>query len=176
MNDRLYVRIFGLIYSHPHPSSPNTATIRNAAGLPLPTELTGEPVASALIGAEEQQRRKATMQKVCSACHSRQWVEGHFAGFEAAIRHADAMTLAATEIVREAWKRGLATGPEHDGNPFDEAIEKQWVEQWLFYANSTRFAAAMAGADYGVFAHGRWYLAKNVQEMSDWLRGLERAK
>jgi hypothetical protein len=52
---------------------------------------------------------------------------------------------------------------------FNEAIEKKWVEQWLFYANSTRFASAMAGADYGVFANGRWYLSKNLQEMMDWL-------
>jgi hypothetical protein len=27
----------------------------------------------------------------------------------------------------------------------------------------------MAGADYGVFANGRWYLSKNIQEMVDWL-------
>jgi hypothetical protein len=43
------------------------------------------------------------------------------------------------------------------------------VEQWLFYANSTRYASAMAGADYGVFANGRWYLNKNIEEMMDWL-------
>ena len=55
---------------------------------------------------------------------------------------------------------------------FDEAIEKQWVEEWLFYANSTRFATAMMGADYGVFANGRWYLSKNIQDMLDRLRFL----
>jgi len=27
----------------------------------------------------------------------------------------------------------------------------------------------MSGADYGVFASGRWYLSKNIQEMADWL-------
>jgi hypothetical protein len=47
-----------------------------------------------------------------------------------------------------------------------------WVEQWLFYANSTRFASAMGGADYGVFAEGRWYMSKNIQQMADWLRFL----
>ena len=26
------------------------------------------------------------------------------------------------------------------------------------------FASAMMGADYGVFANGRWYLRKNLQE------------
>jgi hydroxylamine dehydrogenase len=42
------------------------------------------------------------------------------------------------------------------------------VEQWLFYANSTRFSSAMAGADYGVFANGRWFMAKNLRDMIDW--------
>jgi hypothetical protein len=27
----------------------------------------------------------------------------------------------------------------------------------------------MSGADYGVFAEGRWNLSKNIQEMLDWL-------
>ena len=37
MNDRLPWRIFGLIYSHAHPRSPDTTIIRNRQGLPLPT-------------------------------------------------------------------------------------------------------------------------------------------
>jgi hypothetical protein len=44
-----------------------------------------------------------------------------------------------------------------------------WIEQWLFFANSTRFSSAMAGADYGAFANGRWYMSKNLEEMKDWV-------
>ena len=80
------------------------------------------------------------------------------------------MTLTATKILSKAWDRGLAQGPAHGGSPFDEPIEKRWVEQWLFYANSTRFASAMGGADYGAFANGRWELSKNVREMEEWVR------
>ncbi len=65
--------------------------------------------------------------------------------------------------------KGAAKGLTQKDSIFNEAIEKKWVEQWLFYANSTRFASAMAGADYRVFANGRWYLNKNIQEMMDWL-------
>jgi hydroxylamine dehydrogenase len=68
-----------------------------------------------------------------------------------------------------AWKTGAAKGPAQNDSIFNEAIEKKWVEQWLFYANSTRFASAMTGADYGVFAHGRWHMSKNLQEMMEWL-------
>jgi len=169
MNDRLSWRIFGLIYAHPHPKSPNTSIIKNKAGLPLPTELTGEVVANYLIDEEEQAERRANMQKVCLTCHSYEWVEGHFSRFENTIKSTNAMTLTATKILSEAWEKGVARGLPQGANIFDEAIEKKWVEGWLFFANSTRFASAMAGADYGVFANGRWYMSKNLQEMSDWL-------
>jgi hydroxylamine dehydrogenase len=32
------------------------------------------------------------------------------------------------------------------------------------------------GADYGVFANGRWYLRKNLQEMTEWLAGQDKGK
>ena len=173
MNDRLAWRLFGLIYAHPHPKSADTTVIKNKAGLPLPTELTGEPVSEYLISAEEQKERRDTMQKVCLSCHSRPWVEGHFERFENTIQKTNEMTLAATNVLLSAWKKGAAS--QKDGL-FNEAIEKRWVEQWLFYANSTRYSSAMAGADYGVFANGRWFMAKNLQEMVDWLKFKLKAK
>jgi hydroxylamine dehydrogenase len=169
MNNRLSWRIFGLIYAHPHPKSPDTTIIKNSTGLPLPTELTGEPVAEYLIDTDEQHKRRETMQRVCLSCHSNGWVQGQFKRFENTIRITNEMTLAATKILFSAWERGAAKGLAQNDSIFNEAIEKKWVEQWLFFANSTRYASAMAGADYGVFANGRWYMAKNIQEMVDWL-------
>ncbi len=169
MNDRLSWRIFGLIYAHAHPKSPDTTIIKNKAGLPLPTELTGEPVAKYLIDAKEQRNRRKAMQKVCLACHSHSWVEGQFARFENTIKTTNEMTLTATKILLTAWEKGAAKGLAQNDSIFNEAIEKKWVEQWLFFANSTRYASAMVGADYGAFANGRWYMSKNIQEMLDWL-------
>ena len=169
MNDRLPWRIMGLIYAHPHPKSPDTSIIKNKAGLPLPTELTGEPVKEFLIDEREQERRRQALHRVCLSCHGYGWVEGHWARFENTIRTTNTMTLTATNIMLSAWEKGAARGLAQNDSIFNEAIEKKWVEQWLFFANSTRFASAMAGADYGVFAHGRWYLSKNIQEMADWL-------
>jgi len=169
MNDRLPWRIFGLIYAHPQPKSPDTTMIKNKGGLPLPTELTGEPVAPYLIDSREQEKRKGSLQRVCLSCHGRAWVENHFVRLDNTIQKTNELTLTATKILLMAWEKGLAKGPAQKDSPFNEAIEKMWVQQWLFYANSTRFASAMAGADYGVFAEGRWYLAKNIQEMLDWL-------
>jgi hydroxylamine dehydrogenase len=169
MGDRIPWRLMGLIYSHPHPKSPDTAIIKNKEGLSLPTELTGEPVVQYLIDSKEQEKRKITMQKVCLSCHSQGWVGGHWARFENTLKTTNEMTLTATKILLTAWEKGAAKGFAQKDSIFNEAIEKKWVEQWLFYANSTRFASAMAGADYGVFANGRWYLSKNIQEMLDWL-------
>ena len=170
MNDRLWWRIMGLIYAHPHPKSPNTAIIVNKAGLPLATELTGEPVSEYLIDQAEMAARQERMSKVCSACHSNQWVDNQFARFENTIKTTNQMTLTATKILSTAWEKGAARGLPQKAPIFDEAIEKMWVEQWLFFGNTTRYASAMMGADYGAFANGRWYMAKNIQEMQDWLQ------
>jgi hypothetical protein len=175
MNDRSKWRLFGLVYAHPHPRSADVTTIKNQAGLPLPTELTGEPVMEFLIGPEEQETRLEEMMGICSACHSRSWIEGHFVKLDQTVKTTNAMTLTATQLLLSAWDKGLAKGLAQSDNIFNEAIEKKWVNQWLFYANSTRFASAMGGADYGVFANGRYYLSNNLREMSDWLRFLEKA-
>lgn len=169
MNDRLSWRIFGLIYAHAHPKSPGTTIIKNKDGLPLPTELTGEPVVKYLIDENEQDKRRKTMERVCLSCHSHGWVNGHFTRFENTIKTSNEMTLTATKILLSAWEKGAAKGLAQNDSIFNEAIEKKWVEQWLFFANSTRYASAMAGADYGVFANGRWHMSKNIQEMVDWL-------
>jgi hypothetical protein len=169
MNDRLPLRLMGLIYAHPHPKTPDTTVIKNKAGLPLPTELTGEPVSEFLIDEEEQKKRRAVLKGVCSTCHSTDWVDQHFARLENTIRTTNEMTLTATKIVLTAWEKGAAKGLAEGDSIFNEAIERKWVEQWLFFANSTRFASAMVGADYGVFANGRFYLSRNIQDMVDWL-------
>lgn len=170
MNDRLPWRLFGLPYAHAHPISPDTTPIRNAAGLPLPTDLSGEPAASFLIDGAEQQARRARLQAVCGACHSTSWSDGHFARLEKTIAASNAQTRTATQLVERAWSSGLAIGPAAGGSPFDEAVERLWAETWLFHANSVRFAAAMSGADYGVFADGRWQLTRRIAELESLLR------
>ncbi|MBD3297488.1 MAG: hydroxylamine oxidase [candidate division Zixibacteria bacterium] len=176
MNNRIDTRIFGLIYAHPHPRSPETWHIRNEAGLQLPTNFDGSFVSEALIDEQEQKRRRTEMQTVCRACHSRQWVDGHFRQFDHVNTVTNEQTKTATAIMGTVWQDGLAAGLATADNPFDEAIEKLWIEHWFFYANTVRLATAMAGADYGVFANGRFQLARNIQEMADYYRLLDRTR
>jgi hydroxylamine dehydrogenase len=176
MNDRLPWRIFGLIYAHAHPKSPDTSIIRNKNDQPLPLTLTGEPAAQFLIDAGEQQQRRQVMQQVCMGCHTQKWVDGYWARFEDTIQTTNEMTLTSTGMMMQAWDNKAATGLAQGGSHIDEAIEKTWAEQWLFFGNSTRFSSAMQGADYGVFANGRWYMAKNIQELWDWMKTAVRRK
>jgi len=166
MNDRIPWRLFGLIYAHPHPESPDTTIIKNRDGQPLPTDFDGGFAEGYLIGEEEQHRRKTTLLQTCLACHDTSWVSGFWRRFENTIEKTNASTKAATQIIQKIWAKKFAD-PQ---NPFDEAVERLWSDNWLFYANTTRFASAMGcGGDYGVFADGRYALSKNILELQDWL-------
>lgn len=166
MNDRLARRIFGLIYSHSHPKEPDTTIIRNKDNLPLPTTFTGEPAKSFLIGEAERRKRTRTMQAACLNCHDTSWVNGHWDKYLHTVVSTDAAVKTVTSLMDRAWKQGYA----QRGNLFDEAIERQWSDIWLFYANTIRFSAAMAGGgDYGVFANGRYQLSKEIIMLHDWI-------
>ena len=167
MNNRLPWRIFGLIYAHPHPLSPDTTVIRNKNGLPLPATLDGEFAAEYLIDEKERETRKKAIQAACLNCHDTSWVKGHWQRFENTIRETNGDIRLATEVMGDIWREGLA---DFKANPFDEAIEKKWTDAWQLYANTTRFASAMGGGgDYGVYAGGRYQLTQALLELNDWL-------
>ncbi len=161
---RLWVRIFGLIYSHPQPKSGDTTVVRNRDGLPLPVTFAKELASEYLIDAAEQNTRLNTMEGVCKGCHSSNWTEGHFSKFHVTVKETDEMTATATKLLSNAWQTGI----EDRTNPFDESIEKMWVRQWLFYSTSVRYASAMTGApDYTSFKNGWWQLNENMRNMKD---------
>jgi hypothetical protein len=116
---RLWVRIFGLIYSHPQPKSGDTTIIKNKDGLPLPATFGGELATDFLIDKAEQDNRYDKMRNVCKSCHGSDWVNGHFRKFDNTLKETDEMTASATKLMAEAWDKGI----EDKTNPFDEQIE-----------------------------------------------------
>jgi hypothetical protein len=167
MNNRLPWRIFGLVYAHPHPLSPDTTVIRNKNGLPLPATLDGEFATEYLIDEKERETRKKAMQAACLNCHDTSWVKGHWQRFENTIEETNGDIRLASEVMGDIWREGLA---DFKANPFDEAIEKKWTDTWQLYANTIRFASAMGGGgDYGVYAGGRYQLSQALLEINDWL-------
>jgi hypothetical protein len=174
MNDRLSHRLFGVIYAHPHPQSPDVSTLKNSDGLPLPVDFAGNFAKEGLIDQKEQQKRTQKMKASCMNCHSGTWVEKHFENLAHAIKETNRATLAATQLMQQAWDKGLCQGVAQGANPFDEGLERMWTLTWLFYANSARLAAAMAGGgDYGTFANGRYQLSQTLSEMQDRIKMLE---
>ncbi|MEW6381798.1 MAG: multiheme c-type cytochrome [bacterium] len=164
---RLWVRIFGLVYSHAQPRSGETHIIRNKDGLPLPTNFGGEPAESFLIDQKEQTRRIANLSSLCISCHSTSWTEKHFDKLNSTIVETDRMVKSATLLLVNAWEENLADKT----NPFDEVIESRWITQWLFYGNSIRYASAMSGApDYATFKNGWWNMTTNLKEMEEWIK------
>jgi len=174
---RLWVRLFGLIYSHPQPKGGDTSVLRNKEGLPLPATFAGEIATEGLLDREEQVKRRKLMSEVCHSCHSTSWVNRHFEKLDNTIKEVDSLTLASTLLLLEAWNHRLAEGLPHGKNPFDETIEQMWIRQWLFYANSVKYASAMTGApDYAAFKNGWWNLTENLQHMRDWIEQKKKAK
>lgn len=170
MKNRLSWRIFGLIYAHPQPNSPDTSIIRNKDGLPLPTDFQGGLASSFLMTSQQQASHTQTMQATCLACHETSWVKGHWRRYTNTIQRTNAQIATLTRLMSEAWKKGYAAGLDQNQNPFDESVERKWSDVWFFYANSVRFASAMAGGgDYGVFAGGRYQVSQTIADVRDWL-------
>jgi hydroxylamine dehydrogenase len=166
---RLWVRLFGLPYSHPQPKDGRTYIIKNKDGLPFPTAFDGEPASEYLIDKDEQMYRQSEMKKICKGCHNTDWADKHFAKLDATIKETDKMVSSCTELMVKAWKEGWAD----IANPFDEMIEHKWMLQWFFYANSIRFASAMAGPDYATFKNGWWNLTTNLYQFQDLIHNKE---
>ncbi len=83
------------------------------------------------------------------------------------------MTATATKQMSSAWNKKIADNT----NPFDEDIEMKWIKQWLFYANTVRYASAMTGAyDDTGFNNGWWELTHNLRKMQDQIKLLENIK
>ena len=162
--ERLWKSLFGVIYSHPQPIAPDTSKIRNADGQPLPVTFDGQPATRFLIDRKTQKDRKRNMQALCQGCHSTMWVAKHFEKMDGTIADTDRAVRTATQIMERIWRQGNASRK----NPFDESIEIVWTEQWLFFANSIRYASAMGGAqDYAAFHNGWWNMHKAIEKLKD---------
>jgi thiol-disulfide isomerase/thioredoxin len=159
---RLWVRIFGLIYSHPQPKKGDTYSLENKDGLPLPVTFDGEFASEYLISPQEQLTRRGKMETLCRSCHGSTWVEQHFTKMDNTIAETDKIVMTTTTIMKDAWDKKIADR----SNPFDESIEHEWIKQWLFYANSVRYTSAMPGSpDYAAFKNGWWNLTGTIQKM-----------
>lgn len=160
---RLWERLFGLPYSHRQPKSGKTYEIVNADGLNLPTTFSGLPATHFLIDEGEALIRQEKMQSVCTSCHGTRWAENQLKKIERTNNEVDELVNTGTKLLQKAWELGIAD----KSNPFDEEIEIQWMNMWLFYGNSIRYATAMMGPDYSTFKNGWYRMKETIQKMKN---------
>ncbi len=162
--DRLPYRLLG-IYATPHTKPAKTFTVKNSMGLPLPYELNGTPVKSAVIDNKELNQRMENMKAVCLACHAQTLVNNHFKEMKWMIDYSNNQIAQTTNLLADVWEKNIEKGIPQGQNPFDGPIEKLWTQSWLFYGTAIRYGAAMGSADYTSFANGKWQLGKTLKEM-----------
>ncbi len=96
----------------------------------------------------ELAKHREEMVKVCTLCHSSQWVENFFRTADQNIIDYDIVARFAFELLQLAYKEGI-----HDPkNPLDEWMELMWYYIWHHQGRRWRNGAFMQGPDY---AH--WY-------------------
>ncbi len=104
---------------------------------------------------------RAKMKKVCSPCHSKQWTDGHFASFDAAVKNYDENYYKPMKkLVDQVYAKKLLSKEK----PLDEKLEIDMYELWHHEGRRARFGAAMMAPDYAWW-HGFYELKKRAMEI-----------
>ena len=108
-----------------------------------------------------QERMK--MEKVCAACHSKAWTDGHFRRFEAAVKnYNDVYYTPAKQIIDDLYEKKLLS----QDKPLDEKLEIDMYELWHYEGRRARFGAAMMAPDYAWW-HGFYELKKRSMAIEE---------
>ncbi len=101
------------------------------------------------------------MEKVCLACHSTAWTDGHFDRLDAAVTNYNENYFKPMKSrVDDLYKKKLLS----DKKPLDEKIEIDMYELWHHEGRRARFGAAMMAPDYAWW-HGFYELKKRCMEL-----------
>lgn len=115
----------------------------------------------------KDERKK--MEKVCLACHSPAWTDGHFARLDAVVKsYNDDYYKPMLEKVKPLYDKKLL----NKDNPMDEKLEIELFELWHHEGRRARFGAAMMAPDY-TWWHGFYEMKKRcmvIDEMIDELK------
>ena len=92
----------------------------------------------------ELAKHREEMVKVCTLCHSSQWVENFFHTADQNIIDYDIVAHFAFNLLKLAWKLGI----QDPTNPLDEIMELEWYYIWHHQGRRWRNGAFMQGPDY----------------------------
>ncbi len=103
------------------------------------------------------QTKRASMEDVCTACHTRTFTDGHFYQFDASVRlYNEKFAVPATNLIKLVRERKLLENPAS----FSNKIEWTYWELWHHEGRRARHGAAMMGPDY-TWWHGFYDIAQN---------------
>jgi hypothetical protein len=109
----------------------------------------------------DQEREK--MKKVCLACHSQTWTDGHFDRLDATIENYNEVYYKPMKkLVDGLYEKKLLSKEK----PLDEHLEVQMYELWHHEGRRARFGAAMMAPDYAWW-HGFYEMKKRCMEIED---------
>jgi hypothetical protein len=104
---------------------------------------------------ENWEKRRASMQDVCSNCHATGWVENFYKQYESTIQlYNEKFAKPAKSVMDKLYASGKLTR-----TPFDEKIEWEYYELWHHAGRRARMGTAMMGPDYTQW-HGFFDVAK----------------
>jgi hypothetical protein len=108
------------------------------------------------------------MKKVCLACHSEDWADGHFANLDASVKNYNEVYYKPMKkLVDQLYEKKLLSKEK----PLDETIEIEMYELWHHEGRRARFGAAMMAPDYAWW-HGFYDLKKRcmtIEELAEQL-------
>lgn len=106
---------------------------------------------------EDWEQKRTNMKKVCTACHGKAFVEGHYFQYDAVVRlYNEKFAKPAGEIMALVQKNNLLENPASFGNE----IEWTYWELWHHEGRRARHGAAMMGPDY-TWWHGMYEVAQH---------------
>jgi hypothetical protein len=107
------------------------------------------------------QEEREKMKKVCLACHSPSWTDGHFERFDASIENYNEVYYKPTKkLIDDLYEKKLLD----KSKPLDEKLEIEMYELWHHEGRRARFGAAMMAPDYAWW-HGFYELKKRCMEI-----------
>jgi hypothetical protein len=136
-----------------HMSATNRQPVSHDVGLRISWTL--RPKVSHLV--EDWEAKRANMQQVCSACHHKEFVAGHYFQMDGVVRvYNDKFARPAGEIMALINQKGLLENPA----AFSNKIEWIYWELWHHEGRRARHGAAMMGPDY-TWWHGIYDVAQH---------------
>jgi uncharacterized protein with PIN domain len=109
------------------------------------------------------QVEREKMKKICLACHSNIWTDGHFRRFDAAIKNYNELYYKpARKLVDQLYEKGLLNKQKN----LDEELEYEMYELWHHEGRRARFGAAMMAPDY-TWWHGFYELKKRAMSIDE---------